>query len=192
MNLIGHPIRETKRRKSIMMKNKLVGIFVSLTLVLGWANAQELNIGEGVRSISLTGGLNATSYSGTNLDLKGGYGVFVKPLVELGGLFEFQDNDFITRIGLRGYVEYNFDRGVSYLVPMVGGVIGLGYLENFSGDEVGFEFGMYAGAKYFLRDNLALVATLGLDGSSGDTYDDKKDAASSANLSFDIGLRWYY
>jgi hypothetical protein len=174
------------------MNKKLVGIFVSLTLMLGWANAQKLTMGEGVRSISLTGDLNTTSYSGTNLDLKGGYGVFVKPLVELGGLFEFQDNDFITRIGLRGYVEYNFDGGVSYLVPMVGGVIGLGYLENFSGDEVGFEFGVYAGAKYFLRDNLALVTTLGLGGSSGDTYDDKKDTASSTKLSFDIGLRWYY
>ncbi|MFP6906041.1 MAG: hypothetical protein VCG02_12540, partial [Verrucomicrobiota bacterium] len=90
------------------------------------------------------------------------------------------------------YVEYNFDGGESYWVPMVGGTIGLGYLENFGGDDMGLEFGIYAGAKYFWRDNLALVTTLGFDGSSGDTYDDEKDAASSTNLSLDIGFRWYY
>ena len=173
------------------MKKSVIAVTV---LLFGWMSmaSADIALNEGQQNVSVDGHIDVDSFAGTEIALRAGYGQYFRPAVEIGGQFEFADNDFITRYAIHAYSEYNWDLDY-YWVPFLGASLGLGGLDSFdeSGDSIGLELGLRGGAKYFLFDDLAVTGTLGLGFSSGDTYDDG-GSADNVDVRIDIGAKWFW
>ena len=165
----------------------VVGLFAWVPLV-----GADIALEQGLQNVSIDGHIDVDSLVGTEIALRAGYGKYVRPAIEVGGQFEFTDNDFITRYALLAYGEYNWDLDY-YWVPFLGASLGLGGLDSFtdSGDSIAVELGLRGGAKYFVLDDFAITGTLGIGFSSWDTYDDG-DSADNVDVRIDIGGKWFW
>lgn len=167
-------------------------------MVIGFAgdvSAQNM-IREGTQELGLSGNIDFEGPGGgVDIAATGRYGLFVSPLLELGGLASFArvaDGD-LTRVGAGIFGEYHFKVDPK-LFPYVGSDAELVYADIDNGDnddETTFVLTPKVGIKYFFRDYVAVDANLFVAWASDDIYfndDELEDTDTGMNL----GLRIYF
>ena len=146
---------------------------------------------KGVQEVQTEGMIDFDSGRGTRIDLTLGYGIFVQDYLEVGGRVSIARDDEAVAFGLAGFAEYNFDNG-TWMIPFVGGSLGYETFDDaFYGDDAGLILGAYGGAKYFLRESVAITGTLNVEFGSGDVFL-SDDGLDSTNIEFRLGLRAYF
>lgn len=141
------------------------------------------SIQEGTRELSLSGSWDPESAAGSTIALDVGYGVFVRDLIEVGGLLSYADNDIVTTWGLGGFAEYHFDMA-TMTVPYVG--LRLEYIDY--DVDTTFQYGPRAGVKHFISDNVAIDIALQYTIAGEDIFNDD-GTLEDTNLALVFGLR---
>lgn len=156
----------------------------------------------------LNGSIDFDTIAGTELDIEAGYGYFFQDYTEAGVLVGVADNDYVTTLSLGGFLEYNFDTDTEF-TPFVGAELSVLYSDvevetvivnpetgetsTGSDDEstTALALGIYAGAKYFIADNLAISARVFLEVATDDVYAEE-DGLNNVDSGIDFGLRFFY
>ena len=169
----------------------VLGTGLALGTVLS-AHAQDVPLfAQGVQEVQTEGRIDFDSGRGTLIDLTLGYGIFIQDYIEIGGRVSVARDDEATAFGIAGFAEYNIDNG-TWMIPFVGGSVGYEtFDDNFYGDDAGLILGIYGGAKYFLREDVAITGTLNVEFGSGEVFL-SDDGLDSTNVEFRLGLRAYF
>lgn len=176
------------------MINKLCLILLTSGLALGAAQAQTLEnvmINQGSRELLLEGNYESSGAVGQQVGLGIGFGYFMQDYIEVGGIFEIDDNDFTSTVGLKAFVEYNWDTLTNW-VPIGGTRLGYTDFEADGGDSnSAAELTLYVGSKVFLNEYLAITATLNFNFASDEIYLEDGDP-ESFKTNIDLGVRVFY
>jgi len=146
--------------KTQCSKKWLTSVIVAISACSVFAAEKESsavtpNLDKGTKVLEGSGAINVMA---DDVQIQLAYGQFVADQIELGMVAALRDNDeyMSTELGLRA--EYNFLRD-SALVPFVGAGLVWADVEaddsDVNTDAAVFSFG--GGAKYFMRDNVALA-----------------------------------
>jgi opacity protein-like surface antigen len=170
---------------------KIFAVVFALMICAGQVHAAAL--AKGTKELRLQGGIDFDSPGGTDIALKLGYGQFIADYIELGGLVGYADNDFISTASVGAFLEYNLETE-SAIIPYVGSqleIINSDIDVKGADDGFGLNFGIYAGAKYYVTDNLAINGRFVFLAATTDAYleDDK---GSNTDFVFDLGLNFYF
>ena len=146
----------------------------------------------GTQEVRLDGMIDFESAWGTDIDFNLGYGYFVLDSIEIGGGITLMNNDEWTAWGLSAFGEYNFDLGME-LVPFAGVGLGWGTYDFDKGDSnSAFILAGYAGVKYFIVDNVAIVAKLQTEWASEKVYPKKDYKYTDTNAEVTFGVSCYF
>ncbi|MBC7808301.1 MAG: outer membrane beta-barrel protein [Akkermansiaceae bacterium] len=116
-----------------------------------------------------------------NIDLTVGYGIFLSPNLEVGGLFEYANPEGgDSQYGLTGFADYHFP-SESALLPFVG--VQLGFADAGGDSDNYFRYGLRGGVKYFLNQNVSANAIL--------QYSDTDQENSESDFRLNLGLSVY-
>ncbi len=141
------------------------------------------SIQEGTRELSLSGSWDPEGAAGAAIALDVGYGVFMRDLIEVGGLLSYADNGIVTTWGLGGFVEYHFDMA-TMTVPYVG--LRIEYIDY--DVDTTFQYGPRAGVKHFITDNVAIDIALQYTIAGEDIFNND-GTAEDTDLALVFGLR---
>lgn len=174
------------------MKKMIAGL-VCVLFAAGVASAQdplwvEPMLSRGTQTMGFSGRIDDDGNDvGAAFGLS--YGRFIYNNIETGVFttFGFRGSES-KNASLGVYGEYNFDLG-HLIVPHVGLSVGFAYWDLGNGSDTFAEFQGYTGARYFLRNHLALGSELVLRVATDDIYNNGDD-------SFDWLIRfftsWYF
>ena len=131
---------------------------------------------QGRREISVTGSPDFLGPTGDTLNVSAGYGVYVRDRLLVRASFIYNtvediapgENDFRAREADIAS-EYHFDIGL-VLVPYVGGELGWRRSKWASDVESGAIYGLRAGLKYFIADNVAIDFAFSYKQSGSDVF----------------------
>lgn len=175
------------------MKTKLLSIICS-SLLLAVSSTQATAVAQGAEEIRVNGGIELNTEVGTKVTLELGYGVFVADYFEAGVIGGYRDDDIVTDFFGGLFAEYNFETGTE-LVPFAGGQLSLHHADI---DLIVVEdavtavvFGIYAGAKYFLTESVAVSGRLLLEAATDDVFIDEGEPTDN-NLTVDLGLNFFF
>lgn len=151
------------------------------------------NLSAGTQEFGLGGNVQFGGDVIYNLDLS--YGYFFKDNWEVGFDANLQGSDFSTTFGVGLFTEYNFDLDSKW-VPFVGASIGLASINTdgdaaISDDVSGLSLGGVFGVKYFIRENIAISASVDFQWSPDDVFGGLEEAKSAAS-NINIGTRFYF
>ncbi len=134
---------------------------------------------KGTKEISLSGFFQFDP--DTNINLNVGYGYFFNRNLELGGEFNYSNpakgND---SYGIGAVLDYHFPTA-SALLPFVG--VNAGYADAGGNTDSYFRYGVRAGVKYFLNQNVSANAIL--------QYSDTDQTKSESDFRLNLGLSIY-
>ncbi|NCC52708.1 MAG: hypothetical protein EOM20_16020 [Spartobacteria bacterium] len=146
----------------------------------------------GTQEARIDGMIDFESAWGTDIGLSIGYGYFVADNLEFGGGLLLENNDEVTAWGIEGFGEYNFDLGIEF-VPFAGATIAWGTYDFDKGDNnSAFILGAVGGGKYFIVDNVAVVAQLSLEWASEKIFTKKDYKYTDTNAAIEFGIRCFF
>ena len=157
-------------------------VVVIVAVLATFVHAQP-SIQEGTRELSLSGGWDPEGAAGATMALDVGYGVFVRDLIEVGSLVSYESDDDATTWGLGGFAEYHFDMA-TMTVPYVG--FRLAYIDY--DVDTTFGYGLTAGVKHFIADNVAIDIALQYMVAGEDIFNNDGTVEDN-DLAFVFGLR---
>lgn len=154
------------------------------------------DLSKGTQEFGLGGNVQFSDDFLYNLDLT--YGYFFYDNWEFGITANLQGADTAFGLGIGIFTEYNFDLDSKW-VPFVGLSTSLASISvdedlNTSGDVedlTSISFGATAGVKYFLRENIAITASIDFQVSPDDVFA-AAESASNAASNISIGTRFYF
>lgn len=169
-------------------------VFIIIAVVAFWAvngyGAPKLS--QGTMEFDVEGSFDDKGAAGSQLWVGLGFGYFVIDNLELAIAGAYINNDYQTGYHPAIGVQYNFNLG-GKLVPFIGANLGLGIWHNKDTEnQNGFVYGIEAGLKYFLADNVALSFAVDADWSNEDLWAEKDGKMSDNDLSCHLGLRYYF
>jgi hypothetical protein len=173
-------------------------IACSLMVLLLAGNAHAASLAADTQEVRLTGNVDFDSALGTEVDLGLGYGYFVADYVQLGGLFGFADNNYLTSFELGGFAEYSIETETPF-IPFFGSELKLVYADLdvdldavlISESESALALALYIGSKFFVTEDLAVSGRLVFETATEDIYIEEDDV-NNIDFSFDVGLRYFY
>jgi opacity protein-like surface antigen len=175
---------------------KIIALFAATATLLTAAAplASAASLALGTREARLNGAIDFDSPAGTALALEAGYGYFVADYIQVGGIFGFANDDFVSSFSLGGFAEFNIETD-SEVIPFVGSQVRLVNAEvnvgPSSSSETALTLGLYAGTKIFLTDELAIAVRMLIETATEDIYVEEDDV-SNLDLVLDIGLRYFF
>jgi opacity protein-like surface antigen len=171
---------------------KIFAVVFTLIVCAGQVHAAAL--AKGTKELRLQGGIDFDAPGGTDIALKLGYGQFVADYIELGGLVGYSDNDFVTTASVGAFLEYNLETETAF-IPYVGGqleAINSDIDVKGADDGFGLSFGMYAGTKFYVTDNLAINGRFIFLAATTDAYLKDGNKGSDTDFTFELGLNFYF
>ncbi len=170
------------------MKRSFVILLIALTTVM--AHGQMLS--QGTWELDVSGNYDHRSAAGKSFWTALGVGYFVVDNLEVAVAGAYIYNDYQTGYHPAVGIQYNIDLGMK-LVPFFGGDLGWGYWDNKNADnQNGFVYGIDAGLKYFLVENVALSASVHANWSNDDLWVEDEGKMVNNDLSRNLGLRFYF
>ena len=162
-----------------------------LTGSMAWGAAMD----EGTKELGVSGVVDFDTAADTYVALAVSYGEFLMDGVLVGGGAGFADDDISTRWTLGGFAEYNVLND-SQVIPYVRGFLSYSGTEVDIGlpeklDDDALVLGIAPGAKYMLRENLAIDLAFVFEWASQDIYLEN-DGIADTNARVDIGLRFFF
>lgn len=142
-----------------------IALFMILIFSLSPAFSQSPELA-GKNELSLTGGFDFQGPNGDSIDLRAGYGWFLRDSLLVGGEFQWAlvediapgGNDY--RAQQASLVAEMLFIGDSELVPYVGIEIGFRNSKFNELDESGLVFGGRVGARYFMTESVSINGSL--------------------------------
>lgn len=171
---------------------KIASILAALTIA---SVAHAAPIALGTQEVLFYGGIDFESPSGTAVDFDAGYGYFVADYVEVGGLFGFSNDDYISSFAAGGFAEYNFETETDVL-PFVGTQLRLIYADVDtafgSQSETAGALGLYVGVKFFITEELAISMRALFEAATEDIYLEDDGQVENVDMGIDFGLRYFF
>ena len=165
-------------------------LLVMLALAVAGSQAQMLD--QGTMAIDLEGNFDHKSAAGSQVWTGLGFGYFPIDKLELIAAGYFLHDDYDTGYHPALGAQYHVDLGCR-LVPFVGVNLGWGIWDHKDADDQdGFVYGVEAGLKYYLTDNLAVSAAFDYDWSTGDLWSEKEGQLVDNNWGLHWGLRFSF
>ncbi|HMP89880.1 MAG TPA: outer membrane beta-barrel protein [Kiritimatiellia bacterium] len=148
----------------------------------------------GTQEIRFDGMIDFDSVAGTDISINVGYGYFIMDYLEVGGIGGITDNDIVTTFSVGGFAEYNIDTATE-LIPFLGSQLRLVYADIDVGatseSQTALALGLYAGAKFFLTEGLAISGRFMIEVASDDIFPEEKKV-NDVNFGIDFGLRYFF
>ena len=171
---------------------KFTYALATLSLLTLQVSAAPLALG--TQEVRLDGGIDFESSAGTDITLNVGYGYFIADYIEVGGLFGIADNDIVTSLSIGGFAEYNIDTATE-MIPFLGSQLRLVYADIDVGasseSQTALALGVYAGAKFFLTEELAISARFLIEVATDDIYPEE-NKINNIDFGIDFGLRYFF
>lgn len=167
---------------------------LAAAILAGSSAASASMLAYNTEEYRLNGGIDFDSAAGTDLNIELGYGYFIQDYLETGALIAYEDNDYVSTFSGGGFAEYNFETETA-LIPFIGSSLRLAYAKVEVGDRdnsnTALALGVYAGAKYFVYDNMAISARIIVEGATEDIYVEDDDI-NDVDVRADFGLRFFF
>lgn len=175
-----------------MMRKFAVALTACTLAVSALGQGEAPMLSQGTQEVRLGGGIDMDTFADTRLDLQVGYAYFLQDLWQVGGLFDIQNDDFVTFWAIGGFTEYNFDMGTE-LVPYIGGAL---YFSGADVEELDSNEAVLAeaslGGKYFFRPQIALFSQLDFRFASDDVFDEEGGKISDNEVRIKWGIRYFF
>jgi opacity protein-like surface antigen len=182
------------------MKKVLLICCIALALTgVAYADQVTPNIDKGTKELRLHGSLDLDHPLDYEYTLGTAFGLFVTDGLELGIGVNLRGNDLMDQYEVGGFMEYLFDMG-SQWVPFIsigGYYAGLEIDDDYYNDPDDTDFDtavgkLGAGVSYFLRDGVAIETRAIYSFAADDIYVDEDGEPEDTNLTFALGLRFYW
>lgn len=162
---------------------------MAASLALGLA-ATAASLKQDTQEFRVDGHFDPETSSGGEFEVGLTYGYVLQDNLEVGGRLNFSDNDDVSLFSLGGFAEYNFELE-SDVLPFVG--VELSYISGDTGIENNSAAAIsgYAGARYFLTDNVAIGAQLRLSAASDDVYASDNGGAEGTDVTVLFGMSYF-
>lgn len=168
-------------------------LIFSLALLLAISTGvRAAVISKDTQELRLQGTLDPTSVNGSDIRVNVSYGYFFEDNVQAGARVDIEDNDRVSRIGLGGFAEFNFDTETD-LMPFGEFYAGLANVdvEGSGGDNLAGIIELRAGAKYFLSENVAVAAAGVFAYATEKIYPDKSKLRD-VDAFIELSIRCYF
>jgi hypothetical protein len=153
---------------------------------------------KGTRELALSGMLDFEQRGNTALDLTGGYGLFIRDYLEVGGFAQLAGNfDDTFLYGFGAFAEYHLPE-LSFMkapraMPYIGANVGLAFVDSdITEDNAALVFQPSFGVKWFIRDFFAIDTNLFFAVATDDIYLNDEDDLDAYNVGIQLGIRVYF
>lgn len=180
---------------------KLVVLLVAIAACAA-VSAHGQMLSQGTMELDVFGSYDNKGAGGSVFQTGVGFGYFVIDNLEAAAAFYFYHDDYTDGYHPALGLQYNFNLvelglGDSDLlrktVPFVGGNIGWGIWNMDDADNIdAFVYGVEAGVKYFLVENVALSLSVDADWSSEDLWYEKDGKMADSDIAAHWGLRYFF
>lgn len=172
------------------MLKKLLFLVACFMLITNVCYAKMLT--QGTKELDIEGSYDDHTAAGESFWTAIGFGYFIVDNLEVCIAGAFIYNDLQTGYHPALGLQYNIDLG-GKLVPFIGGNIGWGIWNNKNTEDVdAFVYGVEAGLKYFLAENVALSGAVDYDWATDNLWDEEDGTMNDKDLSIHFGLRYYF
>lgn len=182
-----------------MKKSAVLAVSIALAALAAAPSAfGRALVTQGSHELGLSGMLDFNSEVGTASALDARFDWFFVDQFSFGVVGGFSDNDYYTHIRLGLSTEYNFLISDDYrplvgtdFVPFLGLGLSFAYADSDEDDTFAGVLTGEAGAKFFLSDDFAIVASVLGEVATDDIFmNDEK--SSTADISLRLGMRFFF
>ena len=177
-----------------MNKNvlKVIVSIIVLSLISTSTFADSFRTDQGTWTLSGSLMFDPATAGGADYYVSLALGNYIETGFMVGGLVDFNYNDFITALTCGPICKYHFfDNEKTAVSPYVGGFLGIGYMEVYSGNTTALIAGCKLGFDLFVTENVSIDTSIGLYFATDDIYSDK-GKMTNTDVIARIGLSLFF